>query len=309
MTYHLKLFWLLLLISIRFSAISQNYIEYYDYVNEGEFKYNSGLFEDAIKAYEYAFSIESPLGIDIYRMARCQCQKGNTKETLKYLKLTGQKYFLQPNIYFTRDSLVFTNCLSAKQFTDIKYEMTTDCIQNFSKLSNSENYKILVDTTNYFVEEDQKYRKKENNPCLDGEDKNYNCDSINNEWFKHDSILYNQFIQFIKENGYPRIAGELSYVILLHFNDPEYRKSKQILIDEVNKGNIDPFFLGMMFERLDLLLYGRECTYYIWRTECTKEEWNQIIANRKAIGMSIYYNGPRVRGEYNRKKLPWVSSE
>jgi hypothetical protein len=78
------------------------------------------------------------------------------------------------------------------------------------------------------------------------------------------------------------------------------------LIDEVNKGNIDPFFLGMMFERLDLLIYGKECTYYIWRTDCAKEEWNQIINNRKSIGMSIYYNGPRVRGAYNTTKLPWV---
>jgi tetratricopeptide (TPR) repeat protein len=297
------------LVSLSVTATSQKFIEYYDFVNEGEYKYNSGLFDDAIKAYKHAFSIEPPFGVDIYRMARCHCQINNTEKALKYLRLTGKEYPLDPKNYLSRDSLIFEKCLSVRQFNLIRKKMARDHGKSISKLSNSENYIYLLDTINYYIEADQKYRKRETNPCLEEDNSEFNCDSIEKEWFAHDSILYDQFIQFIKDNGYPKLAGELSYVILLHFHESHYKQSKQLLVDEVNKGNIDPFFLGMMFERLDLLVYGDDCTYYIWRKECDEEEWDRIIKNRKSIGMSIYYNGPRVRGEYNKIKLPWVLSQ
>jgi hypothetical protein len=117
---------------------------------KAKYNYNSGSIDDAIKDYEYAFSIESPFGVDLYRMAKCQCLNNNNKETLKYLRLTGQKYTLDPNIYLSRDSIVFTNCLSGTQFRDIKNEMVLDYVKHKSEVMNSEYYKNLIDTTKLF---------------------------------------------------------------------------------------------------------------------------------------------------------------
>lgn len=291
----------------KFVAYSQGYIEYYHLVHEGEYNYNEGNYKEAISLYDQAFSIAPPFGIDLYRMAKCQCLSNNTQQAKKYLRLTGKKYFLRPDNYFSRDSSILMKCLSVKQFKTIKSKMSKNCEEAFLERENSNTYKYILDTVSYFIQQDQKYRQVEGNPCIKEDVPGFNCDSIRIEWHNHDSLLQAQFIQFIRENGYPRIAGELSYVILLHFQEHHYLRSKQLLIKEADKGNIDPFFLGMMFERLDLLLYGKECTYFIWRQECHESTWDHIVGNRQAIGMSLFYNGPRIRGEYNKIKLPWVN--
>jgi len=129
----------------------------------------------------------------------------------------------------------------------------------------------------------------------------YSKDS--DEYIKHeelmlreDSVNQIEFLNYIKEDGYPGIyksRTDIMGTILLHVHNNLLEAFNKVLLKEIKKGNIDPFYYGRMMDRIGCIVKNESYYYsYPVKKECVPEG-EQIIKNRIRIGMSPYFHGPR----------------
>lgn len=286
---------------------SQNYIDYYNIVNAAEYDIDRGQWKDAEKKLRQAFAIESPFPRDYYMLAKCRCARNKKNSAIRHLKKVTTDPFGMAVSKLSRDSIFFNKCITVKdrkRITPILLKLEKD-FTNYRKVT--EKYIKMKDTVSYFFNVDQQYRSlMKDNPCKDNKDTSEHCMNIRKEWSISDSLLQEKVYQYIINNGFPGDIGDDIYILLSHLQPAIYQKMKPVLIEELKKGKVDPFFLGMIFDRMEIQYNSNQCAYFVYGQDCSSDTWEKIIDNRLSIGMSIYYNGPR-RGGYGPKNiLPWV---
>lgn len=297
-----------------FIEAQNNYIEYYNNVNEGEYQYYYGSIDSAINLFEKAFKIADPFSKDLYLLGMSYCKILDTLKCKKYLLAASDKSLLFPRSISKLDSIVLYNCFNDDSAVKLLW---SECQDNINKKirETSDNPKTqkLKDTLKFFELRDQLYRSLNDNRNFltnhsDTSDTARQYRELSN---RNDSIIQIQFLQYVTDNGFPSVEyGDLFTSILVHFSPSNYSPAKKVFFKELSEGRLDPFYYGMMVDRLEFLLNHKDCYYAIMRNNCDKQEWKNIIYRRKQAGISIYFNSPQWRRFSTQKlPLPWISKE
>ncbi len=298
------------LVFFNFCSYSQSYIDYFNLVNQAEYYTNNKEYKQAISIYRQAFKEEPPiLGKDLYLLAKCYAALGFSEKAIYFLKKSALYIGSYPSLFIQRDSIIFKKCFKYKAFNKIVFKL--DKIERKRFLALEKNTKInkIRDTVDYFVKEDQFYRMHPKKELYRADTTKGDAKQFFKEWELHDSMLYEQFIDYVKNNGYPdynTIGTDIASTILLHFSWEQYEKSKLIFYEELKAGRILPFHYASMIDRKEYQ-FMKACKYYIFNGYCKEGDYKKIIKDRLAIGMSIFYNGPRKFPFEETLLLPWVS--
>lgn len=139
--------------------------------------------------------------------------------------------------------------------------------------------KKIKDTLEYFIESDRL--------CRTTGEADVKCDRIN----------LNKFLNFIKDNNVPdfNVYGDIYSDIFLHVYEKKLiRKYKKVLLSQIKKGYLYPFYYAMMIDR-NKFDHGKPTVYNTYGGSFNlKIENRKIRKNRKQIGLSIYIEGPNI---------------
>ena len=284
-----------LLVSILFLFIfdlsAQNYIPYYNLINEAEFQIFNKDYKKALSLIDKAFKLEEPLAKDFYLKAMCL----DKLKTVKHTKIKVEECLRNSALYNGRPSYWLTkNILGLQLDTNFIFELKT--IENNQKLKN----KALYYDIEYFIDKDQLYRKVLADSIMayyTEDDIEYiNYSKLVN---KQDSINQKEFLNYIKEFNYPGIkkcGTNLASIILLHLNCTFLEDYNVILLEQLKKGFIQPLYYAQMMDRINCACNNKSF-YYAYsigkaeKKDCLPISKKQIIINRKSIGLSPYFSG------------------
>jgi hypothetical protein len=87
-------------------------------------------------------------------------------------------------------------------------------------------------------------------------------------------------------------------ILLLHIDCHFFIQFKEVLMKELKKGNIQPFYYASMVDRINCHCYGESffSAYKMGNSigKCLNLNQEELVNNRKKIGLSTYFDGPRV---------------
>lgn len=291
------------------TIFSQNYIPYYNLVNEAEYWLYKEEYNKAKQLYLKAFSLEKPMGKDAYLLAKCYALEGNKVQCLHWLEVSTTipvsfaPYLLRKADQYPIFQAVFPengelealiqDLLLLKETTDNKYKDST--------------YRMLQDTVNALVKQDQKYRKVGNLSHFTTED-----------WrlFKeNDSIVQTALLNLTQQYGYPgysHVGTDIGDLILVHVSAKKmYQRYETLLYEAIKKGHLHPFGYAYMADRWHLH-QSKSCYLFMriyTRKLCSETDYTAIAKRRLKIGLSIYFKGPRKRASEPYDLQPWVKDE
>ncbi len=260
-------------------SFSQNYIEYYNLINEAEYQVYSGNDSAALSYYEKAFNCEKPHAKDLFDYALCVKRTDNSKDIrpllIKSARNNGDVSFW---LYVIDQEKNFHESFIEKL---VKIEKR-----------NRRKTKEMRDTLDYFKHQDQIFvgSIKDNYSKTDPK-----YIEFMEKFYEHDSLYQVKFLNYINENGYPgflTIGTDVAAGILLHLTCLNYQKAKDMLYKELINGRILPYCYAMMVDRRECIC-NREAYYYAYPMKSCLPEKDKILENRKKIGVSIYFQGPR----------------
>lgn len=304
----MKQFILLLFYFFVSTAIfAQNYIPYYNLVNEAEYWLYKEDYNKAKQLYLKAFSLEKPMGKDAYLLAKCYALEGNKKECLHWLETSATipisfaPYLLRKADQYPIFQAVFPedgelealiqDLLLIRERTDKKYKDST--------------YRMLQDTVNALVKQDQIYRKEGNSAPLTTEYKRL--------FRENDSIVQTALLNLTQQYGYPgypHVGTDIADLILVHVGAKKmYQRYETLLYEAIKKGHLHPFGYAYMVDRWELH-QSKSCYLFMriyTRKLCAETDYTAIAKRRLKIGLSIYFDGPRKSASEPYNLLPWVS--
>lgn len=306
-------YWLLFpLLSWLNIGLAQNYIAYYEYVNEAEYWMYKEKYDHAIKLYLKAFAQEQPTGKDAYLLAKCYALKGNKEACYQWLmKTTNIAVSFTPYLLRRTDQ---HHVFQAVFQEDGELEALIQDLL-LLKEANDKTYKdsiydMLHDTVAALCKQDQLYRQK-------GGFANWTAEEY--ELFEaNDSILQHALLNLTQQYGFPgytHIGTDITDIILVHVNKTRYPIFKKVMLEEVKKGNLLPYGYAEMLDRFEwIYAYNKEkndCFLYQLYTRklCHEEDYEAVVERRKNIGLSIYFKGPRKKPFEPYKLLPWVNDQ
>lgn len=270
------------------SCQRESYVSYYNLVHEAEYNLINSNNDKAIELYEKGLSkVNKHYAKDLYNLAKAYSLMGDFNNSIKILKkIVNKKYPIGVPILMERDSYAFKNILLDKEFEEDLLYITIRDIQN--RDLKSVEYIELQDTLSYFIDGDAYFR----NQVM-----YFPNDSLGWENFYHSDYakFQNQFLNYVKENGFPGYlkSGSLEGLLgplLLHLSPKISKEIKPLLIDELHKGNISPYLLGEFLEKFEMAYEGKDCSsYYYIQRKCNEVNWKEIKESRLKIGGSIYY--------------------
>lgn len=275
---------------------SNNYILYY---NNIERAYNSGIFrsnnDSTIYYIKEAIKEAEPYPEDLYTLSKALNKKGLEEEAFKFLVMSIKEGI---------DSTMLIGI-------DEKFNLNESQIQK-CKLEYS-NYSFNVDTILYYELDsvtrlDQVARKKLH--------KNKNEELISDiitEMHKQDSLNREWLLYRINTKGWPgrKIIGNdrKSFTLLLHIQKSWIDKNINILMEQIEKGNLNPSFLASSLDKYYFFISKESIIYNSFmpgnmRFDDTKE----MKKKRKEIGAlsSIVINE---RGKIRKKEWKPKNSE
>ncbi len=236
--------------------IGQDYIEYYNFCNEGDKQIYLKNYEEALKNFNKAFSLIDYVHANQYKSASlCAAHIGNIEKTYLYAKnaiLNG----LDPVFLKTKDFKKFRK-------TE-KYKILCDSISIFQKqhlLSINLNYKKEIDSLYYI---DQNIIR--NNKSCKG---NYNIDKskLPSNLFELDSVIFEHLLTLIEKYGFPSekkigYEGYSNVWVLFHHNVrlPKNSKYLPILKEALVKGEYLPRNYAWMYDQS--LMFKQEEPYF-----------------------------------------------
>lgn len=279
---YLSIFLLLFGILLPKCIVSQNYIPYYTLRNVALDSFFNKNYSSADSILNIAFQLEDPIGQDLYLRGLIKLKLKQNKAATYYLKQSCLRPTAYPPLAILSDSLEYFADFDSTEFRKLKDTLII-LTKVFYEKDTSLYYLWVKDTVDYFIKMDQKYRS------LFSNDEN----SLPNPKLVllNDSIVQDLFFSFIKEHGYPFFTDERVNTILLHLLKVNYIKYKELLLNEVKKGRLDPFWYASMVDRLELLYFNNPCVYNIWGGDC--EYSSDVILRRREIGLHPIYNGPK----------------
>ena len=260
-------------------SFAQNYIEYYNLINEAEYYVYSGNDSAALIYYEKAFNCEKPHAKDLFDYALCVKRTDNSKD-IRPLLVKSAKNFGDVSFWL--------------YVIDEEKNFHESFIEKLVKIEkrNRRKTKEMRDTLDYFKHQDQIFvgSIKDNYSKTDPKYREFL-----EKFHEHDSLYQVEFLNYINENGYPgflTIGTDLAVAILLHLSCSNYQIAKDILYKELINGRILPFNYAMMVDRLECICNG-ESYYSAYPMKSCLPGKDKILENRKKIGVSIYFQGPR----------------
>lgn len=259
---------------------SQSYIDYYNLRNESIFEFYQENYDKADSLMELGINLVFPFPKDVYYLAVINAQLANKNKTEKYLLLAQHLNGISNN-WLQKDEKIFLQTVDSLWYSEFQ--------QSVCK-SNETYYKtISVDTLNEklintIIIQDQLYRSGK-------------FEGIDNSQHKKDSLMHENdikvqesLIQFVLKNGWPK-GNELLSTVLIHFTQENYENYKELILEQVKLGNLDPYWYARMVDRLERLYYDNNCYYGIWGG-CENVNTQNLIKRKLEIGLPIYWNGP-----------------
>jgi len=271
------------------------YIDYYNMVNKAEWLYEQGNYKESEVVLKQAFNkVEFSKTKDIWLYVLILSKKNCWNKIYKILKNHLKK------IGGTDKSIVPFLEKSGIELNNYQLRKLNNIILDTSSLSyiKFHNQLNIIDSLH---NEDQRIR----NQFLAGEVTLKNIgeiDSLNTlkllDMFKNDSLTLNKKLD------------HKFYRILLHLELKHFELLDLYLIQMLDNGNLEPWSYARAWDRSHAI--NDECLNYFAYTYDSKNlnclTYDEILKNRKKIGLSIYYSRPSYRfyvPVYKMMKIPF----
>lgn len=261
-------------------ASAQQFIDYYNLRNESIFQFYNNNYQTADSLMSEALMLKIRITKDIYYHAIVNAHLKNPHKTKRLLELAKSSKGISTK-WLESDKDLFISTLDTEWYQQFIDSVKSDNKVYFNRLQSEPVLKEIIDA---LIERDQMYRSEL-------------IDSLNIAQSELDTLLLlndikvqQDLIEIITKHGWPDQAPETLNTILLHFTPQNYYQYAGLILNEVKKGNLDPYWYASMVDRLELLINQNPCFYGIWG-DCNIES-NEIVKRRREIGLSPYWNGP-----------------
>jgi hypothetical protein len=275
----MKNIFLTLFLTIGLTSAGQNYIDYYNLANEAEYKIiDGGNLKEAKKTLvaldkkygRLLFKDNFYLGV-LYYLDNDSIN--GFKYFSKYINDYGSPCYELPKFKKCFPQLKISDkAVSDLKFLENKITLVFKDTVYFNKVIKSVN-----DSINYYVNMDQKNRE--------------NPDKIDQQL---DDLIQLRYLNYLKSFGIPKTGmfGEDFTIILDHVTDKQLNKMyRDYFMSEIIKGNVCPYTYAILVDKsliaINETFYG---AFYIKSSHKLSKE--EIISNRKKIGLSQFYDGP-----------------
>lgn len=282
---NLTILFIFLFIQIKQNYSFSNYIPYYIIVNEAEWLYDQGKYDQAEDLFLKAFKIDvTPKWKDILIYVKILDKKKDNKNIFNILEkqlistggvnfniseyLKKEKIILSKTQYHDLDKYVLdSNSTKQKQL-----KFLNSCIDSMHYLDQDIRMKILNNVKSETIE----------NNHLNISDAEDNIDSLNAQ--KLLSLFQNNDLANYEIINY-------KFQILLIHLDENFSILKDYLLLMLKNGNLDPFEYASTYDR-SIQRIGI-CSKYFSYVPNLKDksciDFNTILKNREEIGLSKYY--------------------
>lgn len=269
-----------------------NYIPYYNITAEAEWNYDNGRYDKAEILFEQAFKdIDVPKTKDVWLYAIILSKKGETNKVYRLLKkhireIGGVQGSIDP--YLEKSNIK----LKDRQIEKINsFQMDTTSLKYLDEMK-------TISILENLYKMDQLCRTKE-----DWADSIWwvnGADSVFVERKKIiqevDSLNYRTIVDLI-ENGKlknNRFLGLYFATLILHMEYDRFLTIEAELLNMVREGVLDPWNFAMAKDRKytdhgDCIIYY---AYTFVADDLTCISYDEILENRKSIGLSTYYSRP-----------------
>lgn len=304
----MKYLWLFLLWAG--TTMAQDYIQYYEYVNEAEYWMYRQEYNKATQLYLASESKAPILAKDAYLLAKCYAYQGDRDNCFKWLvksaeyNITMAPYFLQKHSEWAVFKSIF---LEDGELEALRQDLILIAKAEQKKQRDSI-FTMLRDTVNVLFDQDQLLRNKGNYSAWTMQERRL--------FEKNDSIVQTALLDLTKKHGFPgylKIGTDIIDLVLVHVDKHFYAEYKPLLLEEVRKGNLLPFGYGYMLDRFYWMYehnqQENDCYLHMLYTRkiCVEQDYYEVVQRRKSIGLSIYFSGPRKKPTESFKLLPWVN--
>jgi len=294
----MKLFFVCLFFSLSTYA---SYIDYYKHINEAEYQMYQGNYDFAIANFKMGFNeVEKPFARDLYYTARCYAQLRNDTELYLSLEQALKNGLSKHQI--TKDSLWFTDYRFTDKFIDLlkvdypKSQITDPIYDKQVEAIWTElmfySYNKVDSVKQIFGEDSEEFisYKKLNLQAHQKNSKAFFQLIINNDI----PNLMRMRDNTILHNSDKRISSNIRYVMfMLFFNYlNEDVKEIDLVLNKLQKGLVDgkipPIFYARIID-LYLISVKKSNKYGLEFDSIHQKDLQQIIINRREIGVSSYY--------------------
>lgn len=270
------------------TARTQDYVAYYNLVNEAEYQSYLGKSDLAFGLYNKAFSLRKiqPKARDLYLFAKIYLENLDRKNALKYLKQIPQKPDGALLFWMTTERYFFARNLKPDELNGFMADV------EHREMERNKSISRWNDSLNVYLHEDQRLRRVFTDSIQvyfrEGQ-KPYD-----DFWTKvQENDYQNQirFLAFIKKYGYPGLymtGSDMAGTILRHIHCKLYPEYRQTLHKLLLAGQVEPFHYASMVDRVGCICEGK--SMYGDAEGCALD-WQTVLQNRQSIGLSIYFNG------------------
>lgn len=277
---------------------SQNYIPYYNLVDEAEFQVFLGRKDLAFGLYNKAFSLKgiSPKARDLYFMGKLYLERKEKEKATIYFK----KIFYLPDGHFSlwanKQKTYFLNYYQENELKLLIDEAMAKENECYLKV------KFIHDSLRYFILEDQRLRRvfvDSIQPRYKEGNKIYDLFEARVDSNDHENQL--RFLSFIKRHGYPGlylIGSDEAASILMHIHCKLLQGYKETLYDLLLKGKMEPFDYVHMIDRVTFNCLGQA----VYNDGLVCDTCPDYRAEKRAsVGMSKYFKDSGTRPYIERQ--------
>lgn len=279
----------LVFISTSLSA-KAGYIDYYNAVNEGEYHLFEGQYDMAIANFNMAFTmVPKPKARDYYLATKCYSQLNLETEMLAHLELAVLGGLDKD--FIIADSLWFTNYRHTMAFKTIE-ELDPVQIGLPENKAAEKAYKALKKKVS-LIKVMKFYRLYDTKDSLA---EPYNAYLV--KYQPYQDSMQKMLLNFYFDHPMPTAPDKLNFLQLvcmtfLTHDMPELEKLEKYFIQEIDKGTITPLYFASIFDNpfneQEKKLQYLPSNYGMEEAVIPPNEVDKILAKRKAIGLSIYY--------------------
>lgn len=281
------LFLILILLGFAFRGSGQNYIPYYNLVNEAEYAVYNRDYKKAVGHFEAAFKVEKPHAKDMYLLAYSLCELDsatNKKQVEKLLLQASEK------------SDMVLSYLRAKPLNLDLDAAFLDKLENLSEKW-EKSTQTLNDKIAYFEERYSELRViYRDSISLYYDDNEKESIAFRKQMARHDSIFQMEFLDYILANGYPGIyssGSDIAGGFLQNINPSLYLQYEKAIFKELQSGHIQPGYYGLMVDEMGCYSTGKSFYGTTDLLSSCQPPLNEVKLNRMSIGMSPYFVGLR----------------
>lgn len=286
------LFFLLFLTGVSGMARTQDYVPYYNLVNEAEYQQFLGKPELALGLFQRAFAMKQirPKAKDLYLTGKIYLDKNDREKALHYFDRAMELPDAALAYWVSRDRGYYVARLGEDGYRNL-YDKAAAKEAAFAS-----GIRPLLDSLEIYSASDRRYRRV----FIDSIQPRYAKDDPRYvAWQKkmdeNDFENQTRFLAFIKTNGYPGqyLTGSdgNAAIILKHIDCRLFPAFRDELRKQLSAGKVEPFHYAAMVDRIGCLCEGQ--SRYDSAENCTVDR-ETMLKNRESIGLSPYFKDPGI---------------